>query len=158
VDVVVLGAAVIAKEKPMADKIKTGTILIEEGTPLPESLRFESEPYSNGWRLVRNLDGYELGQKTTKAGWNFFYMAVEIKATVFGFDEEKALRRAVNRVLTKLKSEKFNCLEITQVAAKRFLGLPYMTVSAHPRHIQESVFLFRAQRLPEWDRARLAAA
>ena len=32
----------------MADKIKKGTILIEEGTPLPESLRFESEPYSNG--------------------------------------------------------------------------------------------------------------
>lgn len=142
----------------MADKIKKGTILIEEGTPLPESLRFESEPYSNGWRLVKDLNGYELDQKTTKAGWNFFYMAVEIKATVFGFDEEKALRRAVERILTNLKSEKFNCLEITQVAAKSFLGLPYVTVSAHPRHIQESVVLFRAQRLPEWDQAKLAAA
>ena len=142
----------------MADKIKKGTILIEEGTPLPESLRFESEPYSNGWRLVKDLNGYELDQKTTKAGWNFFYMAVEIKATVFGFYEEKALRRAVERILTNLKSEKFNCLEITQVAAKSFLGLPYVTVSAHPRHIQESVVLFRAQRLPEWDQAKLAAA
>ena len=142
----------------MADKIKKGTILIEEGTPLPESLRFESEPYSNGWRLVKDLNGYDLDQKTTKAGWNFFYMAVEIKATVFGFDEEKALRRAVERILTNLKSEKFNCLEITQVAAKSFLGLPYVTVSAHPRHIQESVVLFRAQRLPEWDQAKLAAA
>jgi hypothetical protein len=142
----------------MAEKIKKGTILIEEGTPLPESLRFESESNSNGWRLVKNLNGYELDQKTTKAGWNLFYMAVEIKATAFGFDEEKALRKAVNRVLTRLKSEKFNCLEITQVAAKSFLGLPYMTVSAHPRHVQESVFLFRAPRLPEWDQARLAAA
>jgi hypothetical protein len=142
----------------MADRIKKVTILIEEGTPLPESLRFESEPYSNGWRLVKNLNGYELDQKTTKAGWNFFYMAVEIKATVFGFDEEKALRRAVERILTNLKSEKFNCLEITQVAAKSFLGLPYVTVSAHPRHIQESVVLFRAQRLAGWDRAQLVAA
>jgi hypothetical protein len=44
----------------MADQIKVGTIFIEEGTPLPDSLRFESEPYSNGWRLVRNLDGYGL--------------------------------------------------------------------------------------------------
>ena len=142
----------------MAEKIKAGTILIEEGSLLPESLRFESEPYPNGWRLVKNLNGYELDQKTTTAGWNFFYMAVEIKATVFGFDEEKGLRRAVNRLLTNLKSGKFNCLEITQVAAKRFLGLPYVTVSAHPRHIQESVVLFRAQRLAEWDRAQLAAA
>ena len=142
----------------MADKVKAGTILIEEGTPLPESLRFESESYSNGWRLVKNLNGYELDQKTTKAGWNFFYMAVEIKATAFGSDEEKALRKAVNRVLTRLKSEKFSCLEITQVVAKHFLGLPYVTVSAHPRHIQESVVLFRAQGLAGWDRAQLAAA
>jgi hypothetical protein len=154
----VLSATAIAREKPMADRIKKGTILIEEGTLLPESLRFQSEPYSNGWRLVNNLNGYELDQKTTKAGWNFFYMAVEIKATVFGFDEEKALRKAVNRVLAKLKSEKSNCLEITQVAAKSFLGLPYVTVSAHPRHIQESVVLFRAQGLAGWDRAQLAAA
>jgi hypothetical protein len=33
----------------MADKIKTGTILIEEGALVPESLRFESEPYASGW-------------------------------------------------------------------------------------------------------------
>ena len=142
----------------MADRIKPGAILIEEGTPVPESLRFESEPYSKGWRLVKNLNGYELDQKTTKAGWNFFYMAVEIRATVFGFDEEKALRRAVNRVLTKLRSGKFNCLEITQLVARRFLGLPYVTVSAHPRHIQESVVLFRAQPLAGWNRAQLAPA
>jgi len=142
----------------MADKINTGTILIKEGTLLPESLRFESEPYSNGWRLVKNLNGYELDQKTTKAGWNFFYMANEIKATVFGLDEEKALRRAVKRVLTNLKSEKLNCLEITRVGGKRFLGLLYVTVSAHPRHIQESVVLFRAPRPAGRNWAKLAAA
>ncbi len=142
----------------MADKIKTGTILIEEGTFLPESLRFESEPYSKGWRLVKNLDGYGLDRKIREAGWTFFYMAGEIKASVFGFDGEKALRRAVNRVLANLKSEKFNCMEIAQVAAKRFLGLPYVTISAHPRHIQESMFLFHTKGLAEWDRAKLAAA
>ena len=142
----------------MADKIKTGTILIEEGALLPESLQFESDPYSDGWRSVNNLDGCGLGRKIREAGWTFFYMAGEIKASVFGFDREKALRRAVNRVLANLKSEKFNCLEITRVAAKRFLGLPYVTVSAHPRHIQQSIFLFHAKRLVEWDGANLAAA
>jgi hypothetical protein len=48
-------------------------------------------------------------------------------------------------------------LAISQVAAKRFLGLPYVTVAAHPRHIQESTFLFHAERLAEWGRAGLAA-
>ncbi|PYV40206.1 MAG: hypothetical protein DMG06_20915 [Acidobacteria bacterium] len=89
----------------MTDKIKMGTILIEGGALLPDSLRFESEPYSKGWRLVKNLDGYGLDRKIRQAGWTLFYMAAEMKASVFGFGGEKALRRAVNRVLAKLKSE-----------------------------------------------------
>jgi hypothetical protein len=39
----------------MPDTIKMGTILIKEGTLLPELLRFESEPCAPGWRLVKNL-------------------------------------------------------------------------------------------------------
>ena len=142
----------------MAAKVKTGTILIKEGVFLPESLRFESEPYSKGWRLVKNLDGYGLDRKICEAGWNFFFMAGEIEANVFGFDVEKTTHRAIKRVLANLKSEKFNSLGITQVAAKRFLGLPYVSVSAHPRHIQESKVLFHLKRVAEWDRAKLAAA
>src|SRR3989304_4597955 len=38
----------------------------------------------------------------------------------------------------------------------RFLGLPTGRVSAHSRHIQESMFLSRAQRLAEWNRAKWA--
>ena len=140
----------------MTDKIKMGTILIQGGALLPDSLRFESEPYSKGWRLVKNLDGYGLDRKIRQAGWTFFYMA-QIKASAFGFDREKAVRRAVNRVLANLRSEKFNSLEINQVAAKRFLGLPYVTVFAHRRHIQESMFLCHDKRLVEQHRAQLAA-
>ena len=36
----------------MPDTIKTGTILIKDGTLLPESLRFESEPCVPGWRFL----------------------------------------------------------------------------------------------------------
>ncbi len=141
----------------MAEKIKTGTILIEEGALLPESLRFESEPYSNGWRLVKDLDGYGLDRKIRETGWTFFYMAGEVHATVVGSDLEKTTRRAVKKVIAYMKSDRLNCLEIEQVAVKRFLGLPYVTVSAHQRHIQESMFLFHAKHLAESDRAKLAA-
>src|SRR6266481_6052793 len=120
----------------MTNKIKMGTILIEEGSPFPSSLELESEPYSNGWRLVKNFPGHGLERKLHKAGWNFFYMAVEIKTSVFGFDVEQLLRRAVNRALARLKSEKFNSLEITKVVSKRFLGLRHVTLFSHPRHIQ----------------------
>src|SRR6266436_4799643 len=141
----------------MSDTIKTGTILVKEGTLLPEVLRFESEPCTPGWRLVKNLDGYGLGRKIHEAGWTFFWLAGEIGATVFGFDRQKTVRRAVKRILANLKSGKFNSLEITRVASKRFLGLPYASVSAHSRHIQENEFLLRAKDHQEWDRAKLKA-
>ncbi len=141
----------------MAETIKTGTILIKDGTFLPDALQFESEPCAPGWRLVKNLDGYELGRKIHEAGWTFFCLAGEIKATVFGFEGQKAVRRAVKRILAKLKSERFNSLEITRVASKRFLGVPYASVITRSRHIQESVFLSQAKDRQEWDQAKLAA-
>jgi hypothetical protein len=101
--------------------------LIEEGTLLPDCLRFESGPYSNGWRIVRNLDGFGLERKIREAGWKFFYMAGEITRSVLGFDREETLRRTVNHVLARLKSEGFNSLEITEVVAERFVGLHHMT-------------------------------
>jgi hypothetical protein len=141
----------------MAETIKTGTILIKDGTFLPDALQFESEPCATGWRLVKNLDGYGLDRKIHEAGWTFFCLAGEIEATVFGLEGQETVRRAVKRILAKQKSEKLNSLEITRVASKRFLGVPYATVSARSRHIQESLVLFRAKDLQEWDRARLAA-
>ena len=141
----------------MPDKIRTGTILIKEGALLPESLGFESEPYSKGWRLVKNLDSRGLDRKIRDAGWTFFFMAGGVNASAVGSDLEKTTRRAIKKVIASMELDGFNCLEIAQVAAKRFLGLPYITVSAHPRHIQESMFLFHAERPSEWDRAQLAA-
>ena len=143
------------------DKIRPGTILIREGTALPEALPFASEPYSSGWRLVKDLDGDGLSRKIQEAGWAFFCLAGEINVTVFGFNEQKTVRRAVERILANPRSEKFNSWEITRVASaasKRFLGVTYVTVSARSRHIQEGPFLFRAKDVQERGRAKLAAA
>src|SRR2546427_430353 len=93
------------------DKTSSGTILIREGTALPEALPFKSEPYLSGWRLVNDLDGDGLGRKIQEAGWSFFCQAGEIKATVFGLDEEKMVRRAVARILANSSSKRFNSLE-----------------------------------------------
>ena len=83
----------------MPDTIKPGTILIKEGTLLPEVLRFESEPCVPGWRLVKDLDGCGLDRKIREAGWTFFGRAGQLGATVFGIDEQKMLGRAVEQIL-----------------------------------------------------------
>jgi hypothetical protein len=122
----------------MTDAIKTGTILIEGGVSMPDSVRLEGEAYSSGWRSVSNLDLNQLDTAIHKAGWTFFFMAGEIKITAFGFDKERAVRRAMKQVITNVESHKCNCVEITEVSAKSFLGMRYVNVSAHSRHIQES--------------------
>ena len=122
----------------MTDAIKTGTILIEGDATMPSSLVLEGKSYSGGWRSVSNLDLNGLDAAIHKAGWTFFFMAGEIKITAFGLDKDRAVRRAVKRVITNVEAHKCNCVEITEVATKSFLGMPYVNVSAHSRHIQKS--------------------
>jgi hypothetical protein len=132
----------------MTDVTEAGRIFIREGTPLPDTLQFESEPYTPGWRSVQSVDGYGLGRKIHDAGWTFFCLAYETKATVFGIDGEKMVRRAIERIMANRELEKFNSLEIVRVASlasKRFLGIRHVTVSAQSRHIQESLVIFQVK-------------
>lgn len=134
----------------MLNAIEAGRIFVREGTAFPKTLQIESEPYTPGWRSVKNLDGYALGRKIHESGWTFFCLANETKAAVFGIDEEKMMRRAIERILAnrKAEAEKFNSLEIVRVASsasKRYLGIRQITVSARSRHIQESPIIFQAQ-------------
>ena len=142
----------------MAQKIEVGAILIKDGTDMPESLHLQSDPYLKGWRLVKNLSGPAIDLETLWGGMSFFFMAGEENAMAFGSDLEKTTRRAVTKVITHMKSGRYNCLEISRVAAKSFLGLPCVTVAGHPRHIQESIYLFRSNHISEADQATLAAA
>src|SRR6266436_748170 len=121
------------------------TILISEDTPLPTNLPIESEAFLPGWKVVKNLDRSTLARNIEGANWNFFYLAGEIRATVLGRDRPGTLRRAVRRVLAKQEGQKFNSLEITRVVSKRFLGIPFMSVTAHSRHIQQGIGLVPAK-------------
>src|SRR5207245_10204100 len=128
----------------MPDINRTITIFIKEATPLPANLRIESEAFLPGWRVVKNLDRSALARNIEGANWNFFYLAGGSRATVLGRDRSGTLRRAVKCVLAKQEGQKFNSLEITKVVAKRFLGIPFMSVTAHSRHIQQGIGLVPA--------------
>jgi hypothetical protein len=125
----------------LSGTIKAGTIIMKVGTIIPQSLRVETELYSHGWEIIKNSDADALDRDIRRADWNFFFLAGSIQATALGYWREKTIRRAMERVLAKAERSKFNCLEITKISAKQFLGLPYVHVSAHSRHIQKSPFL-----------------
>jgi hypothetical protein len=121
----------------MTPQVQVGTILIEDRPLMTRTLDIESEPYGGNWSRVRSLDGFELDHKIHAAGWSFFFMAGELKARFLGAVSEKNVRRALMRILARMRGQNFNCLEVTGISAEHFVGVPYTIVSAHWRHIQQ---------------------
>jgi hypothetical protein len=124
----------------MTATVQVGTILIEARPVMAQALGLQSEPYSAHWGVLKALDGLGLDRKIHAAGWNFFFMAAEVKVIFFGAIGAN-IQKALQRLLKKVKPLNFNCLEVTGIDAKRFLGMPYTVVSAHSRHIQQSCYL-----------------
>jgi hypothetical protein len=122
----------------MTTTVQVGTILIGDQPQLTQTLALESEPYSGKWSVLKGRDGSALDRQIHAAGWNFFFMAAETKAMFFGAIGAKKIQNALQRILGKVRQQNYNCLEVTGIVAKRFCGLPYATVSAHSRHIQQS--------------------
>jgi hypothetical protein len=130
----------------MPPTIQVGTILMKEWPMMTQLLGLESEPCSANWRQLKAVDGFGLDRKIQAAGWNFFFMAAEVKVMFFGALGAKKVQNALKRILGKLRGQDFNCLEVTGIVAKRFLGMPYTIVSAHSRHIQQGCRLDNLER------------
>ena len=88
--------------------------------------------------MIKALDGFALDKKIRAAGWNFFFLAEEVKVMFFGAIRAAKVQDALKRIFEKGRRQNCNCLEVTGIVAKRFWGIPYVTVSAHSRHIQQS--------------------
>lgn len=125
----------------MPPAIQVGAILIDESPRITKLLDLESEPYSGNWRLLSERTSFSLDQKIRASGWNFFFMAAEVKAIVLGTLGKNNIQNAVQRILEKVKGQHFNGLEVTGIVEQRFLGVPYAVVSAHSRHVQQSCHL-----------------
>lgn len=124
--------------------VETGSVLIRDGFTLPSGVSVESESFVPGWRLVTDCNGAGLEREIHKAGWRYFCLATVIKATAFGKDRQRMIRRTIERILKNAKLEHFNSLEIVGVGGQEPVAPPRLgrvTVSAQPRHIQQSMFL-----------------
>ena len=122
-------------ESSMPQQIQAGTILIRES----QLFGLESAPYFGSWRVVRSIDSIALDREVRAAGWHFLFMGAEVKVMFLGAFRAKKIKNAFRRILGKMKGQDFNRIEVTGIIAKRFLRIPYTTVSAHSRHLQQSV-------------------
>ena len=125
--------------------ITSGTILIEKGTVLPQSFRVESQSYAREWMSVGgDRSSHDLEKELTITGWTFFYMAGTVTANACGFDRLKTVNTALGRLIASARLQKCNCLEIDEVAMHSFLGMPYVSVSAHSCNIQKGSLFWGA--------------
>jgi len=120
----------------MPSTIEVGTILIKEWPGMPKLIGFETEPGLGQWSMVKGPDSFSLDRKIHAAGWNFFFMAAEVKAMFFGSLRASKVQSALKKILAKVKPQHFNGLEVTAIVDRHFIGVPYVTVSAHSRHLQ----------------------
>ena len=129
----------------MPSTVQVGTILMKEWPGTPQLIGFETEPDLGEWSMVKAPDAFTLDRKIHAAGWNFFFMAAEVKAMFFGSLRAAKVQSALTRILAKVKQQHFNGLEVTAIVTRHFLGVPYVTVSAHSRHMQQSCNLDSAE-------------
>lgn len=121
----------------MTDTIRAGTMFLAEGTSLPESLVVDTEPYTTGWSRVPS-SSTQLGSKLESVGWTFFCRTGSLHTHGFGFHEQSRTNRAVAHAMEAVKREQGNCLEITHIRQRSFLGLRYTSLVAYARQIQRS--------------------
>jgi hypothetical protein len=129
----------------MLSTVQVGTILMKEWPGMPQLIGVETEPRLGEWSMVSVPDAFTLDRKIHAAGWNFFFMAAEVKAMFFGSLNAANLQSALRRILAKVKQQHFNGFEVTAIVARHFLGVPYVTMTAHSRHLQHSSNLDSAE-------------
>jgi len=125
----------------MSNTLRVGALFMQTGTLIPGSLGLETQACSPGWKWIINLDGDSLDRKVRNTGWSFFFLAAKIQVMVWGHCTDKIVSKAIRRVLARARLAQCNCLEVTELSARRFCGIPYVHLSAHSRHIQEGAVL-----------------
>jgi hypothetical protein len=120
----------------ISNTIQAGTILVQESTLL-HSLGTQGENYSDEWCSLGTTESTELDRKLRAAGWNFFFIADELRTILPPWGGEKTLRTGVKRLLARTRAQQFNCMQLSNILRERFLGIPFVSVVAHARHVQQ---------------------
>ena len=123
--------------------VRCGTMMVREGLALPGRLDMAMERYAPGWRTVADDDAHGFDGRLRQLGWSCFFLAGELKTVWFGPSEAGVLKSAVRGLLSKVRDMGFNSVEFTKISKYRCLGIRYVRVCGHARHIQLSSQLDR---------------
>ncbi|MEP7355192.1 MAG: hypothetical protein ABI824_18330 [Acidobacteriota bacterium] len=125
----------------MFESLPSGTFLFARSARLPPTWELEDASVGRGWsRLTSKLDSLMIEKLLAPTEWKYFFMADGLTATCFGFNRKKMLDCALERLTTAVRRRACNSLEIHDVSMQSYFGFPYVSISAHARHIQTGSF------------------
>ena len=127
--------------RPEHNRLQEGSVLLRSGTLTPTSVPLNLSTYCSDWQLIENSGGHVLDQGFRRASWNLFFLAGAIRGYAVGGGGESSIMRATSNILAKINAKGFNCAQISEIVVKRFLGVRYVRVEAHSRHLQQSNML-----------------
>jgi len=122
------------------ERITSGSVLIKAGTVLPLTLGLKLARLGD-WDLVRGDDGFAVDRKLREAGCHFFFMVPAVEASAIGLDVRDTCANALEKVTRAVSERGFNAVEVTAITRRVWLGLHYVRITAHPRHVRNSPFL-----------------
>ena len=137
-----IGSAIHVPPKPWKGHtmMQSGTVLIQTDAARPDCFQAGDEDCPESWTSMKStLPPLELEAELNRTGWTFFYMANPLRTRAYGFDPVKRLAAALRNIVGSVRQQGCNSVQIDAVASRSFLGIPYVTVSAHPRHVQKGM-------------------
>jgi len=121
----------------MPQNVKVDTILMKEWPGAPKLPGLKTEPCFGEWSLVKMMDTFAMDRKI-HAAEEFLFHGYGSQDDVSWVPWEEKVQSALKRMLGRGKLQNFNGPKVTDITARRFLDVPYVTVSAHSRHMQQS--------------------
>lgn len=93
---------------------------------------------AGGWsRVWTRFTGHQLDVELATGGWTFFFRAGAVKKRFFGWNRARNINRGVAELAAEARRLHCNCLQIDSVKSDSLLGVPYVRICAHVRHIQK---------------------
>lgn len=122
---------------PVYHQLQEGSVLLRSGTLTPPMVPLKLTNFSGDWQSIDNCGGHVLDQEFRRSGWNLFFLAGVIRGYALGSGNTSVMR-ATAKILSEVNAKGFNCAQISDIIVKRFLGVRYVRVEAHSRHLQQN--------------------
>lgn len=117
--------------------IPIGILLFAPGTALPADWSPDTAPRADGWSSIpQSLTPLLREQTLAATGWTFAFRAPALAATAYGLNDETMFTTAMARLQADVLRHGCNGVEIGSVSTHRFLGVPYLRITGHPRDLR----------------------